>query len=397
MKRNEFATFLVYVVMIIVAVLFGIFWIRPTITEVSSALPIPGIVLVIISLVVGVIFNSALLEIGHYLGAKVGHYEIKSFVILGLGKKAKEGTDKAKFGFHKFSGLTGETKVVPADVEKSRLGGYITLPILFFLIEAVGCAVMIAIGNANKATGLGALSIIGITLLGVAAMIVIYDYAPTRLDEVTDGYLMMVTSKNINKIAYNHILVCEEAVREGKPVPKTPIYEEITDFTFHLNLSIYYEAIKNKDYKTAFRILDLALDTDKGFSKSNFYKAKAMKLALILEDPRNPQGTKMYEELDDGTKSFISALEVPAAVKCYILISSFIEQSEGECNYAIEKAEKALKNEDPQFAPYEKEALERIGNFVRANHPGWTVEDLPWIAKEKMAKEAEKEDEEEEE
>ena len=103
----------------------------------------------------------------------------------------------------------------------------------------------------------------------------------------------------------------------------------------------------------------------------------------------------MYEELDDGTKSFISALEVPAAVKCYILISSFIEQSEGECNYAIEKAEKALKNEDPQFAPYEKEALERIGNFVRANHPGWTVEDLPWIAKEKMAKEAEKEDEEE--
>nr|MCR5078635.1 hypothetical protein [Bacilli bacterium] len=378
MKKNEFATFLVYVVMIVVAVLFGIFWIRPTIENLSNPL-IPGIVLVVISLVVGIILNAVLLEFGHYLGAKMGHYDIRSFVILGLGKKAKEGEEKTKFGFHKFSGLTGETKVVPTDVEKCRLGGYITLPLLFFLLEAIGCAVMIAIGNANHTNGAGMLAPIGITLLGVAAMIVIYDYFPTRLDEVTDGYLMMVTSKNINKIAYNNILLAEEAVRMGKPAPKTPIYETVTDFTFELNLRSYYEAVEKKDIKTALNILELAINTDKGFSKSNFYKAKAMKLALLLEDPRSVQGRKMYDELDDGTKSFISALESPAAVRCYILISSFIEQAEGECNFAIEKAEKTLKNENPEYAPYEKATLERLVDFCRANHPGWTVEDLPWI------------------
>ena len=174
----------------------------------------------------------------------------------------------------------------PLDPEKSRLGGYIAFPILFYLVEVIACSVMIGLGNSlEKTSGAGWMTIVGITLMGIAGIILIYDYFPARIDDVNDGWLMMVTSKPINKVAYNNLLLAAEATEEGKPLPKALVYEEVTDFTFYINNISVYRAIENKDYRNAIRILDLALATEKGLLKENKEMARCLKLTLLLGDP----------------------------------------------------------------------------------------------------------------
>ena len=377
MKKNEFATFLTYLLMVGLAILIGLVWIRPAVERFSGSLAIPGIVLVILAMVGGILFNASLLELGHRLGAKTGKYRVRSFVILGVGYKIKEG--KKKWGFNSFSGLTGETKVAPMDAEKSRLTGYIGFPILFFFLEIIACAIMIGIGNADKDSGLGWMTIVGITLIGIAGMILIYDYFPARLDEVNDGYLMMVTSRNINKVAYNNILLKEEAEAEGKPTPAAMVYEEVTDFTYFINKASVYRAIEENNLRMAIQILDMAINTEKGLSKSNIEHARCLKLTLLLGNRSTfNDGKKMYEEFEDGTKSYISELSSTVAVRSYILISSFLETSENECNYAIEKTAKALKAEEEEIRPIEKRLFSENVAMVRDMHPGWDVSKLPW-------------------
>ena len=377
MKKNEFATFLTYLLMVGLAVLVGLVWIRPAVEKFSGSLAIPGIVLVILAMVGGILLNASVLELGHRLGAKTGKYRVRSFIILGVGYKMKEG--KKKWGLSGFSGLTGETKIAPMDAEKSRLTGYILFPILFYLVEIIVCAVMIGIGNADKDSGLGWMTIVGITLIGIAGMILIYDYFPARLDEVNDGYLMMVTSKNINKVAYNNILLKEEAEEEGKPLPPVMVYEEVTDFTYFINKGSVYRAIEQNNIRMAIQILDMAINTEKGLSKTNIEHARCLKLTLLLGNRATfNDGKKMYEEFEDATKSYISELSSTVAVRSYILISSFLETSENECNYAIEKTSKVLKAEDEEVKPIEQRLFTENVAMVRDMHPGWDVSKLPW-------------------
>ena len=100
MKKNDFAIFLVYLFMFALALCVGIFAIRPLVMDYGNKLPIHYVALVVLALLAGVLLNSLLLELGHLLGARVGGYEVLSFVISGLGFKTKDG--KKRFGLHSF-------------------------------------------------------------------------------------------------------------------------------------------------------------------------------------------------------------------------------------------------------------------------------------------------------
>ena len=66
---------------------------------------------IILSIILGIIFNAILIEVGHLIGAKIGKYEILSFNILGfcLYKIKKDGKSQTKFKFPRaFDGLTGD-------------------------------------------------------------------------------------------------------------------------------------------------------------------------------------------------------------------------------------------------------------------------------------------------
>lgn len=374
MKKNDFAIFLVYVAMFAIALLVGMLWIRPIVSESGNYLALHPILLVFISIVAGILFNSVLLELGHILGAKVGHYNIVSCSILGIGVK-KNSQNKKKFGYVKFDGLTGETKVSPKDPNKSGLGAYISFPILFYLIELIGFVVAFSI--ASRDTSLSWLQIFSLVILTVGGMIFVYDYFPARLDSVTDGYLMLVVSKPINKIAYNNMLLAEEASLLNKPIPPMPVYDEITDFTYLLNNVTVYSLIEKGEIDKAIKLLDKAINTEKGLSKSLNREAFTLKLSLLLTF-KFEEGKKMYEGIDDEEKKYISSLTSPSCLRCYLLISGLIEGSETETNYAIDKAEKVYKNVSKTSKQVEMNLIENNIATIKANHPSWNLYELPW-------------------
>nr|MCR5490968.1 hypothetical protein [Bacilli bacterium] len=270
MKKNEFATFVAYLAMFGVAILIGLTWLRPVISTTGSSLGIHYVLLVILSLVAGVLLNSLIIELGHLLGAKTGKYEVRSWTVLFFGWKIKDG--KKKWGFSQFDGLSGETKLKPTDPEKSSLSGYIAFPLLFLLLEVIVCAFMIAISRRLQAStdeavaGIAWMEIFALVLLGTAAMLYIYNLFPARLETVNDGYLMLVLSKPINKVAYNNMLLAEAIADEGGEMKELPVYDTVTDFTYRINLVSVYRNLEKGESHKAILILDKAIDTDKGLS-----------------------------------------------------------------------------------------------------------------------------------
>ena len=61
MKKNDFAAFVAYVLMFGIAILVGLVWIRPIVSNVGNSLPINSILLVFIGIVAGILLNSVLM------------------------------------------------------------------------------------------------------------------------------------------------------------------------------------------------------------------------------------------------------------------------------------------------------------------------------------------------
>ncbi|MCR5348608.1 MAG: hypothetical protein K6E59_03255 [Bacilli bacterium] len=382
MKRNDFATFLVYVAMIAIALLVGFLVIKPIIDTHSASLPLQPIVIMLLGLVAGVLLNALFLELGHYLGARLGKYEILKWVVLGMGFVKVEG--KLKPRFSGFDGLSGETKVAPKDAKESSLSAYIMFPILFLFAEFILCMVLIVLFQGQEANNpsISWVRIFLSTILTVAGMIYLYDLFPAHIDSTTDGYLLVLLTKPANKEAYNNLLLAQAAAFEGKPIPETPIYEDITDFTAGLNLLTAYRRLVEGNPKEALPILEAILAAETGPSSDTVAHAMTLKLTTLLEEDDREKGNKYYEELTDDEKKYIANMGSLSALRAYLLIAAFIEGSDSETNYAIDKAEKAIKNCDPSFKEAEKSLLQLDVDLVRAAHPNWEVYLLPWEEKE---------------
>lgn len=381
MKKNDFATFIVYIAMIAIALIVGFAVIQPLMQNYGASITLPPAVIMIIGLVVGALLNAGLLELGHVLGAKLGHYKVIKFIIFGVGYK--QVGKKKKFGFHSYEGLVGETKVVPEDVKTSNLNGYILFPILFLFVEFIACMIVIVICQNKEATtpSIAWLHVFMVTILTVAGIVFLYDLFPAHIESVTDGYLLLLLSKPANKEAYNNMLLAEAAADLGESIPEMPIYEDITDFTASLNLLTAYRHLVDGEPDLVLPILDPLFAEEANVSRSTAMHAKTLKLAILLEKDNKEKGKKMYEELDDADKKYVADVSDLTALRAYLLIASFIEGSEDECNYAIDKAEKSIKNCDPSIKESEKSLLQLDVDITRAAHPSWKVYPLPWEEK----------------
>lgn len=379
MKKNDFATFIVYVGMFAIALIVGLTVIKPIIESDYSALPLHPAVIMVLGLVLGVVLNAFFLEGGHLLGAKSGKYRVLKSTVLGLSIKDVDG--KKKLGFSGFDGLVGETRIAPKDVKESTLTGYMFFPVLFLFAEFIGCMVGIVVCQ-NVGADLSWLRIFLITILTVGGMIYFYDLFPANIESRTDGYLFVLLSKPANKEAYNNLLLAEAAALEGKPIPDTPVYKDITDFTAYLNSLTVYRLLTEGKGKEALPILEPIFLEGSKASSSVVLQAKALKLTTLLEEENREKGKKLYEELTDEEKKYIASLSSLTALRAYILIASFIEGSESECNYAIDKAERAIKSCEPNVKEAEKSLLQLDVDLTRSAHPSWEVYKLPWEEKE---------------
>ena len=99
MKKNDVMGYVVYAIMLGGAIGVGFGMIRPLLNDTAAEeLPMPGILLVLLSVLAGAVLSAIVLELGHLLGAKIGGYKVTSWNCLGLcWKRGKD--DKFKFTF----------------------------------------------------------------------------------------------------------------------------------------------------------------------------------------------------------------------------------------------------------------------------------------------------------
>jgi len=291
-------------------------------------------------LIIGFIFNIVLMELAHVVGAKVGKCKVVSvnFYFICFFKTAKGW----KVGTRDFDGLTGETKITTT--KESKLNYYIWMPIVFYAIELAICILLYTSGQSAKSgSALRWLGIVGLLWIILSSMLFVYDFIPARLDTMSDGYRMMLSTKKVNYDALLKYMnsVGEASLNNNSVSPE--YFDEITDFTADLNLFAIESAILAKKYDDA----KLMIEKMNGAEKLAIY----VKQELVAQDlfirfmcGDIEETKKFYEEkVDSESRKFLANSNNIAAARAYMFVASQIDKSSFELSYAISKKEKVIK------------------------------------------------------
>ena len=85
MTREDFYSIFIYILMAVIILVTGFTVIRPAMEEGYLAVSAgSNFAFLLLSLIISVLINVILLEIGHLIGAKLGGYNVILFNILGL-------------------------------------------------------------------------------------------------------------------------------------------------------------------------------------------------------------------------------------------------------------------------------------------------------------------------
>ena len=368
LKKNDFATFLAYIAMFAIALLVGLLVISPTIKGSSLSTP-EAVVIVVVSVIVGVIVNSAGLELLHMLGAASGGYQILSVCVLSMTFKKRKSRKEKLFTFASFEGLTGETKVNPKDPEKSNPTGMILFPMLGYLLEVIVLLVLAAVFQSATWVPVGSY-----VILAIGGMIFVYNAIPAHLDSITDGYLLILLSRPVNRVAYNQILLAEHSENKEQALENLPLYNEISDFTATLNSLAAYRKIKEGKPEEALAIFSAIASAQKGVSKSVVQEASCQKLALLLLLEKKGEAKDYYEGMSDADRRYIASLASLPALRCYALISGILEESDSEVSWAFDKVERLENKVTGVALEGEKILLNSSYSLLKKMHPGWDIQ-----------------------
>lgn len=372
MKKNDSISLLVYVLMVAIVLVVGLVVIRPVILEASASEfgGLSPIVVLLLTLIAGLVVVSILNEVAHIIGAKIGKFKIRQVLILGLGWKNKEG--KTVFAAGGFDGLTGETKVVPLDVEKSKLTAYVYMSYLFFLLEIIACVVMIVLANSNLMPS-RPIYVISMTLLTIVGVVFLYQVFPTQLDTMNDGYRLRIISNPKNRVAYNQILLSEDARFIGEEIPELEPYEDLTDFTASINSIILYKHLEDGNYDKALEVNEYTLKSKGGVSKNIYNEAVAIKLSLLLLQKRTEDGRVYFDSLSSEEKKYIAAMNSMAALRAYLLVSALLDDSQSETEIALARKVTIIKKVDKSLKKIENKVYKEALELADKTHPDWEL------------------------
>ncbi|MFA5421354.1 MAG: hypothetical protein WC344_00965 [Bacilli bacterium] len=365
MKREDTASLLVYVAMIGTALFIGLGIIKPVFEE-NAAVAGNQYIFAIISVLVGVVVNGVLLEVGHILGGLIGKYHIHSVNIFFFCLYRSEG--KINFAFRMFDGLTGETKFLPKS-EKSNPRPATILPLLIYLVELIAAIILYALISAGSNVDLVWLSVGSIIVASIGGMMMLYNIVPFKLDALTDGYRLTLFTKNINIVAYNELMLVENG--DGTFVPR--IFEEITDFTSEVNLIAVYRNIKEKNFVEAENILDNIIKNEKSTSNATHSRAIAQLLFLKIMNESLESAKEHYATIPSSVQRFISNdLSMPS-LRAYLLIAGLMDDSQGEVMFALDRKKRALKYTASGIADIEDSLFKEALDKVNIAHPDWKL------------------------
>lgn len=371
MKKEDFSSFIVYLLMIALALILGFTLIRSTFMSIYDA-EMNSYVFALLTILGGLLVNAIGLEIGHVLGGLVGGYSIVCFNVLGLCFYKKEG--KTKFGFKSYDGLTGETRLAPKK-EKANPKAYVWFPLIMYLIELIVCIILYSVGAEQKNvphSPLKVLATISVILIAISSMIALYNFIPLKLDSMTDGYRLTLISKPINIEAYNELMRVENLQRDGKEVGKIKVFTEVTDFTSTINLMTVYEYLANKNFEAAEKLIDMMIVEPDKISKTTYNRLIAQKLYISILTKPIEEVRKYYDEqINDNLRRFISNDMSMESLRAYVLIAGILDESQGEVEFANSKKARALKRALPSRAKIEKGLYEDALNKIYSIHPEW--------------------------
>lgn len=368
MRKEEVASLVVYLLMIAIAVIVGLSVITNAMSQIGPR-HFNSFAFVILTIIVGLLFNIIMLEVLHAIGGKVGGYKIASINVLGFCFEKKNG--KFKFKFKDFDGLTGETKLVPYK-EKLNLKPFIWFPLFGYAAEMAGGIVLYSSMMQNTANNYAWIGVCAILFVVLSSMIALYNLVPIKLDTTTDGYRLVLLSKQANIDAYNELLRAEDLERNGQQVGELRVFEEITEFTANLNLFTVYKRLEENKLEEAEKIIDLNLSNRKKLEPYTYNRLVSQKLYITIMTKDPEEARKVYDEVaNDELRRFIANDVSMESIRAYILISGILEKSQGEVKFAISKKQKALKRTPANKAKIEEKLYDVALEKVYQAHPKW--------------------------
>lgn len=368
MRKEEVASLIVYLLMIAVAIIVGLSVITNAMQTLRPA-NMNSFLFVIIVIIVGLLFNVIMLEILHMVGGIIGGYKIVSVNILGFCFEKRDG--KLSLKFKDFDGLTGETKIAPKK-EKLNMKPVVWLPLFGYAIELAGGIVLYTHMMQNPNLPSSWLGVAAILFVVLSSMIALYNLVPIKLDSMTDGYKLVLLSKQANIDAYNELLRVEDLGRNGKEITEMKVFNEITEFTANINLFSVYHLLDKGEYEEADKILDIIIENNKKLEPSTYYRIIAQKVYIAIMTKDVDGAREVYDKLaDDKIRRYIANDVSMESVRAYLLISGIIDKSRGEVKYAINRKPKALKRCLKQRVEIENKLYDLALNKVYDAHPNW--------------------------
>lgn len=369
MRKEDLASLVIYLVMIAAAVIVGLTAVQSVFTA-HYHIGMVSYVFAIIVIVVGLLFNIVMLEVCHVIGAKIGHYKVLSFNVIGFCWFKKEG--KWHFAFRDFDGLTGETRVAPKD-EKSSLKPYIWIPVLMYFVELIGCIVLYTLSedkNLSFYSPLHWMAVASILLIVISSMIALYNLVPLKLDSMTDGYRLTLISKKENVEAFNELMRIQELQIEGKEIGEIKVFSEITEFTASINLMSVYEELNKGNFARAEELIDMICVDPTKVSSQTYNRLLAQKLYIKIMTLPLEEVRKYYDEsINDNVRKFIANDLSMESLRAYILIAGLLDESNGEVEFAKSRKDRALKRSSR--ATIEQKLYDGALAKVYEAHPDW--------------------------
>lgn len=391
MKKEDVISYIVYAIILVAAILTVVFAINPMLSGDNayvaglSAFSYSPVVYSIVAIVIAIVVGAIVLELGHILGAAIGKYKITSVNILSFNfyktitkNNKNEEVEKFKFRFKSFDGLTGETIVMPVKAED---GKYISKPTAMVYLPNIFLAILTALSFLGYALGLKdnlIFSPLCIYLVLVFGIMLFYNIIPTKLDSITDGYQAKICSKKSNIPAFNESLRIRSCNILGIQPGDTIVFDEITDYTFEINLVEVYKLLAKKDFNGAYKILYKMYKSRESLNSSNKAKLIGQMLYILLIDPSNVQNVETakniyYNEITSDEKRDVSNASYIETIRAYVLISGLIELSETEVQYATSRANSAYRKVESGRKDIEKLLYQNALKVVKERHPKWEL------------------------
>ena len=374
MKKEDISGIIVYLIIIVLAVVFGMTVLQTHSSE-SSLSGFPYALYILGAVISGAIFNAILFELAHILGAKIGKYNIISVNILGFCFYKEE--NKTKFKFSSFDGLTGETKIVPKEgmVEKANPYPYLLFGSVFFVVEAVVVMLLFSIFRLSEDRGIKDIAYGLLTFGAIGLVILIYNILPFKIDSMTDGYRLTMVSNPKNKMAFNELLRVEYEIEQGNDNVEVKVFDEITNFTADLNLNRVYALLDKKDYSAAEEILDKIVNAKEEVSAKVYIRARAQKIYINLITKDIEEAKDYYEkEVPVSERREISNDVSMASIRAYLLMSGLLDKSRSECIIALNNVYRAFKQTPKNRQATEVELFNEALDKVIAAHPDWELD-----------------------